>query len=80
MTKFSADTIKRWEQMASDWLAANTSIGVGDILTGRDAWTVAHRCGITNEAYKDRSVIDAHIQTALQSIFPNAEFKDKKRY
>ena len=52
-----------------------------DVLTGRDAWNVSHRASITNHAYaQGRDVVDAHIQTALQRVFPNAVFKDAKRY
>lgn len=82
MARFDTDTIKRWERMASDWLIAHTStsIDVANVLTGRDAWTVAARCGITAEAYRDDKVTDGHIQTALERIFPNAVFQDKKLY
>lgn len=51
------------------------------IATGRDAWTVAHRAGITRHAYGlGRDVNDAHIQTVLERVFPNAVFRDPKRY
>jgi hypothetical protein len=51
------------------------------VVTGRDAWTVAHKAGIYREALDSgRDVVDAHVQSALQVIFPNAVFKDKKRY
>lgn len=67
--------------MADEWL---NSVYLGntrkDIITGSDAWTVASRSGILNEAYKDRTVTDGHVQTALAVIFPNAVFKDKKTY
>lgn len=82
MAYFPKSTVSQWASKASAWLAANTSpaLTVNDIATGIDAWTVAHRSGITNAAYEDRNAVDAHIQTALQSIFPNAVFKDAKRY
>lgn len=51
-----------------------------DVVVGREAWDVAHHLGFTNEAYKDRTVVDAHIQTALERVFPNVVFKDPKRY
>tara|TARA_R110000868_G_scaffold76760_10_gene220473 strand:- start:610 stop:846 length:237 start_codon:yes stop_codon:yes gene_type:complete len=52
-----------------------------DITTGREAWQIAHRAGIVRHAYDiDRSITDAHVQTALEAIFPYAVFKDKKRY
>ena len=51
------------------------------IVSGVDAWTVAGRAGITRHAYDlGRDIHDAHIQTALQVIFPNAVFKDRKVY
>jgi hypothetical protein len=52
-----------------------------DILIGKDAWTVAHNCGLVDFAYSiSRDVTDAHIQTALEKLMPNAVFKDAKRY
>lgn len=80
MSKFDKATLIRWRAMAHDWVLANTSTHAHDITTGSDAWYVAHNCGITREAYADRNVTDAHIVTALKSIFPNAVFKDKYRY
>ena len=51
------------------------------IVSGVDAWTVAGRAGITRHAYDlGRDIHDAHIQTALQVVFPNAVFKDRKVY
>ena len=79
--RFDKDTLARWNKQAADYLTAHHGHMTPDhILHGRDAWTVAHRAGITAEAYKDREVVDAHIQTALERIFPNAVFKDKKVY
>jgi hypothetical protein len=70
-----------WSNRAAAWLAANApQLTRESIATGRDAWTVAHRAGLTAEAYEDRNVTDAHIQTALENIFPNAVFQDRKRY
>ena len=79
MARFDDKTIERWTVQATDWLAPR-NYTCTDIVTGVDAWTVASRCGITSEAYKDRNVVDAHIQTALTRVFPRAVFKDKKRY
>ena len=51
------------------------------IASGRDAWSLAHKAGITQHAYAlSRDIYDAHIQTALGVVFPNAIFKDKKVY
>ena len=82
MAKIAQETICRWRGMAEVWLANNTRKGNtrADVLNGIDAWTIAHRCGITNDAYQDRDIVDAHIQTALEKIFPNCLFKDKKVY
>jgi hypothetical protein len=52
-----------------------------DVTSGLEAWQVAHRAGIVRHAYDiHRSITDAHVQTALEAIFPYAVFKDKKRY
>lgn len=78
--KIPKETVTKWQEMAQKWLGAHKSTEPADIKTGQEAWTVAHLSGITREAYEDRAIIDAHIQTALESIFPNAVFKDKKVY
>jgi hypothetical protein len=65
---------------ADSWLAARGNARA-DIKTGRDAWTVAHGAGITSHAYDlARDITDAHIQTALERVFPHAVFHDAKRY
>ena len=82
MAKFDSETIARWTKMADEWLASN-QFGVIDrdkVLSGANAWKIAHRSGISYEAYEDMSVVDAHIVTALKQIFPNAEFKDTYSY
>ena len=79
MTRFNAQTIAQWTDLATAWLAPH-NLTPAAILTGRDAWTVAARCGINDHAYSDRTVTDGHIQTALQSVFPNAVFEDRKVY
>jgi hypothetical protein len=82
MAKFDSDTIARWTKMADAWLASSPfgAINRDKVLTGVNAWRIAHRSGITEEAYTDRSVVDAHIVTALKQLFPNAEFKDTYSY
>jgi hypothetical protein len=82
MAKFDSETIARWTKMADAWLDSNP-FGVIDrdkVLIGANAWRVAHQSGISEEAYSDRSVVDAHIVTALKQVFPNAEFKDTYSY
>ena len=65
---------------ADSWLAAR-GYARADIRTGRDAWAVAHGSGITSHAYAlSRDIVDAHVQTALERIFPNAVFRDAKHY
>ena len=52
-----------------------------EILTGADAWHVAHKSGIYRHALMtDNRVVDAHVQTVLEQIFPHAKFLDKKVY
>lgn len=78
--KISPTTIAEWQQIITLWMLSGTKekLTPKDVLLGRDAWTIAHRAGITQLAYKDPSIHDAHIQTALQKIFPNVKFLDKK--
>lgn len=83
MAKISKDIVANWTVRCAEWLQENSKLqpSLYDIKTGRDAWTVAHCTGIAREAYDmDRDIHDAHIKTALQSIFPNAVFKDKYSY
>jgi len=72
--------IADWSARADSYLA-NRAMIREDIKSGVDAWTVAHCIGATREAYgADRDILDAHIQTALARVFPQAVFKDAKRY
>lgn len=81
MNKFPDETISRWTKKVTDYLSHSDSGYVADdIKTGGHAWQIAHRVDITFEAYSDRSVVDAHIVTALKKIFPNAVFKDTYTY
>lgn len=77
--KFDRSTVNRWAVMAADYLG-NRGYDIADVKTGIEAWNVAHRSGITEEAYADRSVVDAHIVTALKQLFPSAVFKDTYSY
>lgn len=78
--KIPQDTMVRWRGMA-ERLCAEYNLALSDIKTGREAWGAAHKAGITSEGYAmGRDIHDAHIQTALERIFPNAEFKDRKVY
>jgi hypothetical protein len=80
MAYFPADTVARWIADAERYLIDNHGITRAGIKTGVDAWSIAHRCGITQEAYADRKVTDGHIQTALERVFPAAVFRDRKVY
>ena len=63
--------------------ATLTQYGVakGSIIEGWQAWKVAHKAGVLDDAYSiSRDITDGHIQTALEKIFPCAVFKDAKRY
>ena len=79
--KICHETLSKWRASVDQWLMENHSLIANQVTTGRDAWTVAHKTGIALEAYDmSRDITDAHIQTALEHIFPNAVFRDKKRY
>ena len=79
--KINEETLSKWRAKADGWLMNHGNLIANQITTGLDAWTVAHNAGITLEAYDmSRDITDAHIQTALERIFPNAVFRDKKRY
>lgn len=76
----TTDIIAKYKTMATTYLGYY-SMQVDDVLTGKDAWSVANRCGILTHAYgMSRNILDAHIQTALEQVFPNVRFKGKKRY
>lgn len=77
--KFDKETINRWAAMAADYLGHN-GYDIADVKIGVEAWGIAHSIGITEEAYLDRSVVDAHVVSALKLIFPEAVFKDRYTY
>lgn len=79
MAYFNNEQIEKFRQRATEFLA-DQGYTCADITVGSDAWRIAHLSGITNECYKDRDCVDAHIKTALAKIFPNAVFKDKYSY
>lgn len=75
-----ASQLENYTSKACEWLAER-NLELSSVQSGRDAWTIAHQCGITRHAYDiSRDITDAHIQTALEKIFPNVTFRDKKRY
>lgn len=80
-TRIPTATVQQWAERADQWLATNApNLSRADITTGRDAWGIAHRTGVVTDAYRMPDIHDAHIQTALQRIFPAAAFRDAKRY
>lgn len=85
MAKIDAATVERWRGIVEDHLGRDGGVFTPNlILTGVVAWTIAHNSGIVHDAYygigKGKDIHDAHIQTALEKIFPNCVFRDKKRY
>jgi hypothetical protein len=79
MAKIPSATVERWRTLARDYMG-NLESTPERIWTGREAWVIADRVGISREAYQDRTITDGHIQTALEKIFPNAMFLDRKAY
>jgi hypothetical protein len=81
MVKFDSATIARWTDAVNIWFRNANDPGTRkDVYLGAEAWVIARLAGITEEAYEDRSVVDAHIVTVLKQIFPNAKFSDKYAY
>ena len=79
MTKISAETVQNWMDRADAYLT-KTDYTIADVREGAHAWALANILGFTREAYEDRTVVDAHIKTALQKVFPDAVFKDRYTY
>lgn len=74
------DHTDEFTAMAREFLKPH-NLTLDDIKTGRDAWQVAHRSGISRIAYDtSRDITDAHIVTVLRRIMPNAVFADKYHY
>lgn len=70
--------------MGADFLAKH-GYTFADVKTGSDAWTVLHRSGAYGAIGEDfiggyPGYKDAHLQTALKAVMPNAVFKDTCRY
>jgi peptide deformylase len=77
--KFDAKTVARWNEIVVEYVNGS-GYEISDVKTGSLAWAIAHKTKITHEAYEDNSVVDAHIKTVLQKIFPGAVFKDNYSY
>ena len=81
MPSFDHDTVTRWKGLAREWLFHNAGgKGLQSVETGHEAWDIAHKCGITREAYADHVVLEACVQTALQMVFPRVTFLDSRRH
>ena len=78
--KIDKATFDRWRKFCV-LLLREHGYTLEDVKTGVDAWNIAYKLDIPKEAYHiDDSIVDAHIKTALQRIFPNAVFKDTYHY
>lgn len=77
--KFDTETLARWNKTVAEYVK-DEGYDISDVKTGAHAWIIAHKTYIAREAYEDSSVVDAHIKTALQKIFPKAVFKDTYSY
>jgi hypothetical protein len=87
MSHIEKHTISAWTEAVDSWFEANSGVtdrhGIthrNHVVRGVDAWSIAHRVGIMEQAYKNTKTVDAHIQTALEKVFPNVKFKDPKVY
>ena len=80
MAKFKADKIEEYRKIIEVHAEAN-GIDISKITTETQAWMIAKNAGVINAMYRfDPDVRDAHIQTALGKIFPNAEMNHHQRY
>lgn len=79
MAYFDKETVGRWTALVRAYLD-DKEITRHEVTQGWSAWAIAGKAGILREAYNDRRVTDAHIQTALEKIFPECEFRDAKRH
>lgn len=87
MALIGAEYIEQFKSLADIWLAER-DLSRGQVTAGTDAWHIAFKAGITDICYGNTSkdlpgienCVDAHIQTALQKVFPNVVFRDKKVY
>lgn len=78
--KISAEKIQSVMLEVDDYLIKHYGFYRNNITSATDAWTIADRIGFSSWCYAQEGVHDAHIQTALEYIFHNAQFKDPKRY
>jgi hypothetical protein len=80
MPRIPQETVTNWCERVERHLIDNHGITRAGIRAGVEAWAVIGRVGILAEAYQDRTITDAHIQTALERVFPNCVFRDRKVY
>lgn len=79
MGKIAKEVVAQWRAQAVAWCEPH-GVHPDEVYLGKDAWSIAARSGVLREAYTDEAVTDGHVQTALEKIFPNARFNDKKTY
>lgn len=77
--KVTAEHLSTIRSMGADYLAKH-GYTFADVVLGRDAWNVLHQSGAYRAigddfvgGYPDYN--DAHLQTALKAIMPNAAFR-----
>jgi len=80
--KVTPEHFATMQSLCEAWLTEHApDWKLSDILTGERAWTIYHKAGCFDALGGYRSEYnDAHIQTALEKVFPNAQFRDAKRY
>ena len=72
--------LDQYRAMIDATLAAH-NLKRDDLTEGWQAWRVAGKAGVLDDAYSiSRDITDGHIQTALQTLMPRVAFKDKKVY
>jgi hypothetical protein len=70
--KIHKEMLARWKKFC-DLRSRELGYRLETVDTPRLAWNIAHQLEIPKEAYHvDDSINDAHIETALKRIFPNA--------
>lgn len=85
--RIDSEYVEEFRKLAQNYLD-QYGYKLSDVESGADAWTIAHRAGITEICYGNTAkdlpgiigCVDAHIKTALSRIFPNAVFHDKYGY
>ena len=77
MSKISKETVESWKAQFLERFSEEHRLSV---TSGWEAWNVFHHFKWSEIYQQDRNVLDAHIQTALEKVFPNCVFLSKKVY